>query len=65
MDKAVKQAQQEFIDNSTAAYVENTPKAGVSSLDKGLITNPDGSVDIYYGPKASKGKEANWSPSRC
>jgi hypothetical protein len=50
-------------DNSTAAYVENTPKAGVSSLEKDLITNPDGTVDIYFGPKAPEGKEANWAPT--
>ena len=50
-------------DNSTATYVENTPKAGVSSLDKDLITNPDGTVDVYFGPKAPKGKEANWAPT--
>jgi hypothetical protein len=22
--------------------------------------NPDGSVDVYFGPKALAGKEANW-----
>ena len=52
-------------DNNTAAFVENTPKAGVSSLDKGFITNTDGSVDIYFGPKAPKGKEANWAPTKA
>ena len=25
-----------------------------------LITNADGSVDLYFGPKAPAGKEANW-----
>lgn len=25
-----------------------------------LIENPDGSVDLYFGPKAPEGKEANW-----
>ena len=25
-----------------------------------LLENKDGSVDIYFGPKAPKGKEANW-----
>jgi hypothetical protein len=25
--------------------------------------NPDGSVDIYFGPKAPKGKEKNWVPT--
>jgi hypothetical protein len=26
-----------------------------------LITNADGSVDLYFGPKAPVGKEANWT----
>ena len=25
-----------------------------------LIANADGSVDLYFGPKAPAGKEANW-----
>ena len=25
-----------------------------------LLVNDDGSIDIYFGPKAPKGKEANW-----
>jgi hypothetical protein len=32
----------------------------VSSQTKGLQVNPDGSVDVYFGPKAPAGKEANW-----
>jgi len=31
-----------------------------SQKDK-LVYNDDGSVDLYYGPKAPKGKEANWT----
>ena len=26
-----------------------------------LITNADGSVDLYFGPKSPAGKEANWT----
>ena len=25
-----------------------------------MITNDDGPIDLYFGPKAPKGKEANW-----
>jgi len=32
----------------------------VSSLTKGLIVNPDKSIDVYFGPKAPAGKENNW-----
>ncbi len=31
-----------------------------SSQTKGLLANPDGSVDVYFGPKAPAGKEKNW-----
>lgn len=34
--------------------------AGRSSRTEGLIKNKDGSVDVYFGPKAPKGKENNW-----
>ena len=51
-------------DNKTVSFVKDMPKPGVSGLDKGLIKNEDGSIDIYFGPKAPKGKEANWAPTK-
>jgi hypothetical protein len=35
-------------------------KAEVSSNTKGLQQNADGSVDVFFGPTAPSGKEANW-----
>jgi hypothetical protein len=32
----------------------------ISSQTKGLLVNADGSVDIYFGPKAPSGKDHNW-----
>ena len=32
----------------------------VSSQTKGLQVNADGSIDVYFGPKAPAGKESNW-----
>jgi hypothetical protein len=32
----------------------------VSSQTKGLRKNADGSIDVYFGPKAPIGKESNW-----
>ncbi len=32
----------------------------VSSLDPGFKTNADGSVDVFFGPKAPEGQEKNW-----
>ena len=37
-----------------------TKNAGRSSRTEGVVTNDDGSVDIYFGPEAPKGKENNW-----
>ena len=31
-----------------------------SQRDQDMIANADGSVDVYFGPEAPKGKEANW-----
>ena len=32
----------------------------MSSQTKGLTTNADGSINVYFGPKAPAGKESNW-----
>ena len=48
-------------DNQTRSMLQ-TDQAfpQVSSLDKALLVNSDGSVDVYFGPKAPAGKESNW-----
>ena len=35
----------------------------VGSLTEGLKKNQDGSLDVYFGPKAPKGEETNWLPT--
>jgi hypothetical protein len=41
--------------------VQNETKvAEIGSRTKGLQQNDDGSVDLYFGPKAPEGKESNW-----
>jgi len=50
-------------DIKTAAFIRDMPSAGVSSIDKGLEVNKDGTVDLYMGRKAPKGKEGNWIPT--
>jgi len=32
----------------------------VNTFTKGLVTNEDGTIDIFFGPDAPKGFEANW-----
>jgi len=33
---------------------------GLGSADPNLQRNDDGSIDLYFGPKAPQGKNANW-----
>jgi hypothetical protein len=39
------------------------PRASRSSQIPELQKNADGSIDIYFGPNAPAGKEANWVPT--
>ncbi|WP_298872340.1 DUF1254 domain-containing protein [uncultured Bradyrhizobium sp.] len=50
-------------DRETHALVRNMPSASRASISPGLQKNADGSVDIYFGPKAPDGQEANWVPT--
>ena len=45
---------------SAAAPPAKTATPSVSSQNKSLQVNADGSVDVYFGPKAPAGKEGNW-----
>jgi hypothetical protein len=48
-------------DTQTRSMLQtDQPYAGLNSLGEGLKKNADGSVDIYFAPKAPKGKEDNW-----
>ena len=47
--------------NQTRSFIQtNQQYPSVSSQTKGLKVNADGSVDVYFGPKAPAGEEANW-----
>jgi hypothetical protein len=48
-------------DNQTRSMVQTDQSApSVSSQDKAIKTNADGSVDVWFGPKAPPGMESNW-----
>jgi len=49
-------------DLESAAWIREMTKVGVASSSEGVVTNQDGSVDIYFGPQAPDGLEANWIP---
>jgi hypothetical protein len=47
--------------NQTRSMIQTDERfPSVSSQTKGLLVNSDGSVDVYFGPKSSPGKEKNW-----
>ena len=50
-------------DFATHALIRNMPHASRSSQSPGLETNADGSVDVYFGPKAPDRKQSNWVPT--
>ncbi len=50
-------------DRQTHALIKNVSRASRSSQIPELVKNDDGSVDLYFGPKAPKGKDANWVPT--
>jgi hypothetical protein len=44
----------------TKGFIPNTKPVGLSSQDKGLKANADGTHDIYFGPTPPRGMESNW-----
>ena len=48
-------------DGQTRSMLETDQKlAGLDSNDKNIKKNPDGSVTVWFGPKAPAGQESNW-----
>jgi hypothetical protein len=52
-------------DRATHALIRELPWSSRSSNTPGLEKNADGSVDVYFGPKAPAGKESNWVPTNA
>jgi hypothetical protein len=50
-------------DHATCALIRDVERGGLDSLDKKATKNADGSVDIYFGPKAPEGQQPNWVPT--
>ena len=47
-------------DVDTRCLINNKQQIGDKSSRMDLLTNEDGSVDLYFAPKAPEGKEKNW-----
>jgi hypothetical protein len=50
-------------DRTTHGLIRNLPWPSRSSQKPELHKNPDGSVDIYFGPKAPASGQENWVPT--
>lgn len=52
-------------DRATWSFIKNpTGLAGLGSFNKATLkANNDGSIDLYFGPKAPTGWESNWIPT--
>jgi hypothetical protein len=50
-------------DRETHALIRGMSRPSLASNDTAVQKNPDGSVDIYFGPSAPTGKEFNWVPT--
>jgi hypothetical protein len=50
-------------DRETHALIRNMKRPSRSSQNPELQKNTDGSVDLYFGPKAPDGRESNWVPT--
>jgi hypothetical protein len=47
----------------THTFIRHARWVGRSSQTPGLQVNADGSVDLFFGPAAPAGREANWIPT--
>jgi hypothetical protein len=50
-------------DRETHALIKGMARASRASNAADLEKNADGSVDIFFGPKAPEGKQSNWVPT--
>jgi len=51
-------------DAATHTLIRDTEWSSRSSNARDLVKNPDGSVDIAFGPVAPNGKKSNWLPTK-
>jgi hypothetical protein len=51
-------------DRKTHALIREASRSSQASNSAGVQQNADGSVDAFFGPSASAGKESNWETAR-
>ena len=50
-------------DRQTHALIKGMSRPSLASNDGAVQRNADGSVDVFFGPRAPAGKESNWVPT--
>ncbi|MEU7023859.1 DUF1254 domain-containing protein [Streptomyces sp. NPDC046203] len=50
-------------DRATHTFLRNSERLSRSSLNTDLVVGDDGTVDLYFGPRAPAGRENNWIPT--
>jgi hypothetical protein len=50
-------------DHSTCSLIRDVHRASMDTYDTKASRKSDGSIDIYFGPEAPEGLEANWIPT--
>ena len=47
-------------DTQTRSMLQTNQQPSIGSQSPGIVTNPDGSTDLYFAPQPPPGHEANW-----
>ena len=47
-------------DNQTRSMLQTDQPFPSLNSERGVVSNTDGSTDVYFGPSAPEGKESNW-----
>ncbi len=50
-------------DRDAHTLLQGTKRPGLASTAKGLAKNADGTIEIFFGPTAPAGRDANWVPT--
>ena len=50
-------------DVETRCFIDNSYEIAGRNFARDLVRNPDGSVDLHFGPEPPKGRESNWIPT--
>jgi hypothetical protein len=52
-------------DRATHALIRDVSRPSRSSQSQDIQKNTDGSIDVYFAPRAPEGKQSNWVPTKA